>query len=169
MSKGVVLATGFIVLMCLCLTVAKKRYRTLLYAISAFYLLSVLYFTFLRGERADLASISIKPPFYILKAITTGKYRAVTNRSVLNLLLFVPFGYLLPQWLELSDKTIRWWKIMLAGFFTSLLIEVGQLMLRRGAFELDDLVKNTMGAVVGWMVWRTLDKTLRNRTKDTGC
>ena len=58
---------------------------------------------------------------------------------------------------------------MLAGFFTSLLIEVGQLMLRRGAFELDDLVKNTMGAVVGWMVWRTLDRTLRNRTKDTGC
>ena len=87
MSKGVVLATSFIVLMCLCVTVAKKRYRTLLYAISALYLLSVLYFTFLRGERADLASISIKPPFYILKAIATGKYRAVTNRSVLNLLM----------------------------------------------------------------------------------
>ena len=154
--------------MCLCLTVAKKRYRTLLYAISALYLLSVLYFTFLRGERADLASINIKPPFYILKAITTGKYRAVTNRSVLNLLMFVPCGYLVPQWLELSDKAIRWWHVMVAGFLTSLLIELGQLVLRRGAFELDDLVKNTMGAVVGWLLWRVSDRTLRKRIKDTG-
>ena len=165
MSKGVILATGFIVCMCLSLAVAKKRYRAILYSITALYLFSVLYVTFLGGERADFASISLKPPFYITKAIYEGKYRAVTNRSVLNLLMFLPYGYLLPQWLGLSDKTIRWWQIVFVGFFSSLLIEVGQLVLRRGAFELDDLVKNTLGAVVGWLLWRLVR---RKRAKGTG-
>ena len=154
--------------MCLCLTVTKKGYRALLYSITTFYLLAVLYLTFLRSVRADFATISLKPPFYIIKAIYEGKYRAVTNRSVLNLLMFVPFGYLLPQWLKLSDKKIRWWQVMIAVFFTSLFTEVGQLLLRRGAFELDDLVKNTIGAVVGWFLWRALGKSIRNRTMDTG-
>ena len=45
MIKGVILAIGSIVFMCLGLTVAKKKYRALLYIITTVYLLAVIYFT----------------------------------------------------------------------------------------------------------------------------
>ena len=49
-----------------------------------------------------------------------------------------------------------WWKIILFGFLSSLLIESCQFMFHRGVFELDDLLKNTMGTVVGWPIWKVI-------------
>lgn len=66
---------------------------------------------------------------------------------VLNILLFVPFGYLLPL---LMGKIDRWWKVMLFGFCFSLFIEILQLVTRRGMFDTDDLINNTIGAIIGW-------------------
>ena len=66
---------------------------------------------------------------------------------VLNILLFVPFGYLLPLFRKRAD---RWWKVLLCGFAASLTIELLQLVTRYGMFDLDDLMHNTLGALLGW-------------------
>ena len=65
----------------------------------------------------------------------------------LNILLFVPFGYLLPMLWKRAD---RWWKVLLCGFAASLVIELLQLVTRYGMFDLDDLMHNTLGALLGW-------------------
>lgn len=66
----------------------------------------------------------------------------------LNAALFVPFGFLVPVlWRELRS----WGTVTGAGFLTSLLIECIQLCSFR-ATDVDDLIMNTLGAFVGYML-----------------
>ena len=58
-----------------------------------------------------------------------------------------------------------WWKIILFGFLSSLLIESCQFMFHRGVFELDDLLKNTMGTAVGWLIWKVITIVFYEKSK----
>ncbi|HJD22271.1 MAG TPA: VanZ family protein [Candidatus Gemmiger faecigallinarum] len=60
-----------------------------------------------------------------------------------NLCWFVPLGWALRRW------TGRLWPAVLCGFALSLAIEAGQYLLGTGQSELDDLVLNTAGALLG--------------------
>lgn len=72
----------------------------------------------------------------------------------LNVLLFVPFGFLL----HLPPR-----KTVFFGFLFSLTIEVIQLVTRLGMFETDDLMTNTLGAWLGTVAnrKRTRNASLR--------
>ena len=63
----------------------------------------------------------------------------------LNILLYVPMGYLLP----IVWPKLRVWHVILIGFLSSLLTETIQLVFRLGLFEVDDLVTNTFGTIIG--------------------
>lgn len=67
-----------------------------------------------------------------------------------NILLFVPFGFLLSL---LWKKSNRLWKHFSAGFLTSLLIEALQLVSERGIFQADDIITNTLGALAGYLLY----------------
>lgn len=80
-----------------------------------------------------------------------------------NILLFVPFGILYPLAVSATDrkpdlrKKIGWEKFtVLWGFLISVGIETVQLMTERGYCQLDDVVMNTLGALVGYVVFATL-------------
>jgi len=66
---------------------------------------------------------------------------------ILNILLFVPFGLLLPLW---SKRFRTCWKTYLTGFLLSLIIEVIQLLSKRGVFDVDDIFNNTLGSTIGF-------------------
>ena len=63
------------------------------------------------------------------------------DNILMNILLFVPFGFL-----------IGGWKGVVAGFFISCSIEMIQFLGRLGFCELDDVMNNTIGAGVGVIV-----------------
>lgn len=67
----------------------------------------------------------------------------------LNILMFVPFGILLPLW-HVRFRKARW-TIGMAAIFT-LFIETFQLLTGFGIFELDDLFNNLLGAIIGYGV-----------------
>lgn len=69
---------------------------------------------------------------------------------LLNVVLFVPLGFLLPLIWENKNKL---WKILLAGLSFSLLIELSQLLNLRNT-DIDDLLLNTLGAVIGFVLFR---------------
>lgn len=73
-----------------------------------------------------------------------------------NMLLFVPFGFMLPL---IWKKYEVLWKTALSGFAFSLIIELSQLFNSR-ITDLDDLLMNTLGALIGWGVFRLLKKHL---------
>lgn len=70
-----------------------------------------------------------------------------------NILMFVPFGILFPV---VFDKLRRMWQCVLIGFICSCGIELIQLATQRGYCQLDDIVTNTVGCAVGWMVWKAV-------------
>lgn len=76
---------------------------------------------------------------------------------VLNIFLFVPFGFLLPLiWREYRNIG----KVMLAGGMLSLAIEASQLFNRRTT-DVDDLLMNTFGAVWGFFIWECMGRVLK--------
>ncbi len=66
---------------------------------------------------------------------------------ILNILLFVPMGIILPMISEWFRST---WKTYLTGFIFSSLIEVIQFITARGIVEIDDIWNNTLGTMIGY-------------------
>ena len=87
--------------------------------------------------------------------------------SLLNVLLFVPLGFFLPFfWKKFSS----FWYTLLFGFCTSLLIELLQIFTFR-ATDVNDLMTNTAGTVLGYLLARIVLKLFPGmepsaRTKD---
>lgn len=74
---------------------------------------------------------------------------------LLNVALFVPFGFLVP-WLW--RKMDRWIHVVPAGTLFSLFIELSQLFNDR-ITDVDDLIMNTLGVAIGYALfcgWRAL-------------
>ena len=67
-----------------------------------------------------------------------------------NILLFLPYGFLLGM---LCSNKCCFLKSAGIGFLTSLGIECLQYVSGRGVFQTDDLITNTMGAMLGYLVF----------------
>lgn len=68
-----------------------------------------------------------------------------------NIVGFMPFGFILPL---LSKKFLRLRSITVATFGLSLTFELFQLIFRFGSFDIDDLILNTLGGVLGYLIVR---------------
>lgn len=67
-----------------------------------------------------------------------------------NILLFVPYGVLCP----VAFRRLRkFWRCLLTGALTSLLVESLQLLTGRGYFQLDDILTNILGTVAGYLLY----------------
>ena len=68
------------------------------------------------------------------------------KNTVLNILLFMPLGFLLPViWSEYRDAK----KMVLTGFAMSVIIEILQIFTFRFT-DIDDLITNTLGTALGY-------------------
>lgn len=72
--------------------------------------------------------------------------------SALNMIMTIPLGVLLPLAFQ---KYRRFTPTLLAGFFTSLTIEILQLFCFR-ATDIDDLILNTLGTALGFFLGKLL-------------
>lgn len=66
-----------------------------------------------------------------------------------NMLMFAPFGFLLPLLWKKAEKTAV---MALFSFLATLFVEVLQLITGRGIFELDDLFNNFVGSMLGYFL-----------------
>ena len=76
--------------------------------------------------------------------------------TILNLVLFVPLGFFLPL---LYKKYHHIKNVVLTGFLFSLSIEIIQ-MFGWGATDINDLIINTVGACLGYLIYYLLSKIL---------
>ena len=102
-----------------------------------------------RSFRTDRA---IQPLFYSYRDAWINFSNAAWRNIILNICMFIPFGI----WLPLGIKGFRkFWRIYLAGFTFTLFIEHIQLFFRFGIFELDDILGNTVGTMIGYGLFAT--------------
>lgn len=83
------------------------------------------------------------PPLWSYRAIASGSLRIIFE-VIGNVILFIPIGIVAVLILRFSI-----WQTILLGFSLSLLIECSQWFFWLGAFEIDDLIHNTLGAAIG--------------------
>ncbi len=79
---------------------------------------------------------------------------------ILNILMFVPIGFIMPLLLK---KCESWYITYLVGFGITLFIEILQLISKRGIFELDDIINNTLGCVIGYGIVMIFISLLRRK------
>ncbi len=77
-----------------------------------------------------------------------------------NLFLFFPMGVLLPC---VATK-LKGAKPLLAGVGMILAVEVVQYFTARGSFDVDDIILNSVGLVLGWLVFLLFCKIKEKHT-----
>ncbi len=84
---------------------------------------------------------------------------------LLNIAMFVPLGVFLP----LAVRPLRrWYRTLAAGAGTSLSIEVLQYILGRGQADVDDLICNTLGTMLGYCLCMLFAGLTGKRWKTAG-
>lgn len=142
------------------LPINRKIWRYINLFLFVVYLGCVLYMTlFSRSyEKRELSLI----PFSVFMLAQT--YPDVYNQIAMNVLMFVPFGILLPYVLNHRIK----YKIAVTialGLLISSLIEVSQYIFMRGLAETDDLIFNTLGVCIGTLSYLLYSSLLRRHIK----
>lgn len=97
-------------------------------------------------------------PFWTEIAILSGETKYIKT-LLQNLLMLVPYGALLPV-----VRNVSLVKVVFTGSLISVTIEILQLVTRTGLCELDDVIHNTLGVVIGYGIFLLLKK-MRSKFK----
>jgi len=68
--------------------------------------------------------------------------------NIMNVIVFIPIGLLL----GCAFKQTTWWKALLIGCSISITIEALQFWFMKGFSEVDDVMHNTVGCLLGWFM-----------------
>ena len=147
----------------------KPFYRQLLYISCAGYAFSLLYTTFLSRTVAETYAYllevlgSARSAFSVeggLWSLINGDFAAIRIDNpcglegiLINMMLMIPLGYLLPQVQQLRGRKISVWVVILCGSLCSVLIEVVQLYTRLGMLDVDDWLMNTISVGIGYVMF----------------
>lgn len=72
-----------------------------------------------------------------------------------NILGFMPFGFILPV---VHRNMNSFWLVTFLGFSMSLLVECVQLVSRVGSFDVDDMLLNTIGTMLGYILFAVCNR-----------
>ena len=118
-------------------------FRYINYILLGIYLFANFYLTML-SRPVSLYHHMELTPLWSYRAALQGN-ASLQEEVILNILLYVPLGYLL----HYACPKLKWWMVILTGFLMSGLTEMIQLIFKLGLCEVDDLISNTVGTVIG--------------------
>ena len=117
-------------------------------AFAAFCVL-IAYGTVIMRQGTESTSIVMEPFQRLKEALETGNPEEL-NHDLTNMLMFIPLGLLLPL---MNRKVFNKASFaFLFGMVVSTLIESVQLLFRLGECDINDIIANTLGAVVGYLI-----------------
>lgn len=83
---------------------------------------------------------------------TNGIHKMIYN-VLGNILLFMPLGFLIPLTYKKGGNLK---KVILIGFLISLTVECGQYFLALRRTDIDDVITNTLGTIVGFLTYKLI-------------
>lgn len=147
-------------------SLTRKQSHTLLLILS---LLLILFFTFMVRETFEVRHIGSRGimliPFRELYSLFTSPNHSFYFWQIfLNILLFIPFGFMLCCYLYKYRRPQHLFlPILLSGLFVSVSVELLQYLTSRGFTEIDDVINNTAGAMIGWLAYDKMLKAVKKR------
>ena len=123
----------------------KKKYLFVAYTIF------IVWYTLLKREPRSFERV-FKPELFweirgwIENPTVVNKAEAV--QYLLNILFFIPYGFLFP-WKD------NWKRVIVTALVLSVFLELSQFIFNLGWCEVDDVISNTLGAMIGyWILWK---------------
>ena len=149
-----------------------KRDRQILVRI-LFVAYGIIMLWLLFGQRIEDGKIQLAPdlsgenlnliPFETVRLywrmLQTGATEALLRHAVVNLagnvIVFIPFGWFLPYiWQKLGSL----FKTLLTAAFWICLVELCQYLTNLGSCDVDDLLLNLVGVLLGYWIWKLAKK-----------
>lgn len=89
-----------------------------------------------------------------------GMFATATN-LLGNVLIFLPFGF----FMAMASRYRSFLSTLIYSFALSLTIELSQLFMKVGCFDVDDLLLNTIGGILGFITFLVCNVIRRNYAK----
>lgn len=144
-----------------------KKTQILLYAVSICYIVVVIGATFLSRPPTDSYNDTMNLKLfssYVEAYHNIGVVllnNVLLRNLILNIMLFIPLGFLLPLY---SNKLRKMYIVVPIGLLATLTIEFTQHFNNYGTFEIDDALNNTIGTLLGYCIFMIFHR-LKNREK----
>ena len=148
------LIVSIVVLMGVCLFQYRKHLsfkKCILLYLIIMYMYLVLCLTLL--DRHSTIRMVKLIPLWSYPVIFQGS-RELFLEVIINIVMMMPLGFLLPLATRLKTNSA----VALFGFLFSLSIECSQFIFMKGWFEIDDMIHNTLGIVIGYMIYKKLKR-----------
>lgn len=120
----------------------------------AAYTIFIVWYTLLIREPRGAERVFMPELFWairrwIVNPTIESKKEAV--QYVQNILFFIPYGLLFP-WKD------DWKRVFVTALVLSIFIELSQFVFNLGWCEVDDVISNTLGAMIGYWIWWKVSK-----------
>ena len=139
-----------------CLVKKYKTSKSLYIVLLTAYIVALVCLTLICGEQEPSRKVQIIPFITLLKNL---KYHnsSYVIQMIGTIVMYIPMGI----FTGLKYKNLRF--TILASFLSSLVIETTQLITMRGVFDIDDLICNILGAIIGFMIISCFMKNFEKR------
>ena len=84
----------------------------------------------------------------------------VLRQLLINFVMLMPVGFLLPVVIKAKHKYLI---TMALSLLLTVFIETMQLITKCGSFEVDDIINNFIGAVLGMLIYALCSKLLKSK------
>ena len=115
------------------------------------YTIFIVWYTLLIREPRGAERVFKPELFWAIRAWIdnpTVVNKAEAVQYVQNILFFMPYGLLFP-WKD------NWKRVFMTALVLSISIELSQYIFNLGWCEVDDVISNTLGAMIGWgVLWK---------------
>ena len=120
----------------------------------AVYVSIILQLTLICRESGSRIGIDLDV-FHGLRGAENDYHWLMLAYVILNGLLFVPYGFVISLFSFVNERKIgiQFLLVLLLSFIASMSIECIQLITQRGYYETQDLLFNTLGGIVGWILF----------------
>ena len=133
-----------------------KKSQILLYTVSICYVVIVIGATFF--SRMPSETYNDKMNLNLFSSYVEAYHdigvvllnNVLLRNLILNIMLFIPLGFLLPLY---SDKLKKMYIVVPIGLLATLTIEFTQHFNDYGTFEIDDALNNTIGTLLGYCIF----------------
>lgn len=135
----------------------KKIFRAMGKVLFLLYVIFLVYFLFLaewygRTEISEEYRYNLELFKEIRRFITyreqLGTFAVLANLAG-NIVIIVPYGF----FISMASRSRGFFKTLFFSMGLSLCVEVTQLFTRVGSFDVDDILLNTIGGVIGYIVF----------------
>lgn len=140
----------------------KNKYLIIILVIYTALILRFIVFKYPPGVTFSIANANLIPFKTILAYLSGEPRRGVAIRNLLgNIVVLIPFGFLLAS----VYQKIKWGRILLAGLLVGIILELLQAIFRSGILDIDDIILNSLGVVMGYLLFELYKNVFKKTFK----